>query len=331
MIKDWELIGKASQFIAEEMGISLKRTAISSNIKERMDHSCAILDKSGRIVAQAEHIPVHLGSFKIGSTNLLQWISSNRIELSDGDMILTNDPYITGTHLNDVMLLAPVHHEDSICAYVVNKAHIVDVGGPVFGSLNPNAKNLYQEGVIIPPVKLVKSGKIDDEIFSIILSNFKEPSAASGDINAQIAANGAGIARIREILVEYGVNAVLSGWNETIKHSRKLAMLAISGWKHGSFYATDMLEAGNSPIFLKLRLDISLILAIPALFAAICALMSPDAADGSLKLESMIERSSWSIFPLFTSFTGGIITPSWYRFFAFGFRLPNTGPPTSTM
>ena len=257
MIKDWELIGKASQFIAEEMGISLKRTAISSNIKERMDHSCAILDKSGRIVAQAEHIPVHLGSFKIGSTNLLQWISSNRIELSDGDMILTNDPYITGTHLNDVMLLAPVHHEDSICAYVVNKAHIVDVGGPVFGSLNPNAKNLYQEGVIIPPVKLVKSGKIDDEIFSIILSNFKEPSAASGDINAQIAANGAGIARIREILVEYGVNAVLSGWNETIKHSRKLAMLAISGWKHGSFYATDMLEAGNSPIFLKLRLDIS--------------------------------------------------------------------------
>ena len=77
--------------------------------------------------------------------------------------------------------------------------------------------------------------------------------------------------------------------------------------------------------------SISLILAIPALFAAICALMSPDAADGSLKLESMIERSSWSIFPLFTSFTGGIITPSWYRFFAFGFRLPNTGPPTSTM
>ena len=257
MIKDWELIGKASQFIAEEMGISLKRSAISPNIKERMDHSCAILDKSGRIVAQAEHIPVHLGSFKIGSMNLLQWIISNRIELSEGDMILTNDPYITGTHLNDVMLLAPVHHEDSICAYVVNKAHIVDVGGPVFGSLNPNAKNLYQEGVIIPPVKLVKSGKIDQELLSIILSNFKEPSAASGDINAQIAANSAGIARIREMLVEYGVSAVLSGWNETIKHSRKLAMLAISGWKHGSFYATDMLEAGNSPIFLKLRLDIS--------------------------------------------------------------------------
>ena len=257
MIKDWELIGKTSQFIAEEMGISLKRSAISPNIKERMDHSCAILDKSGRIVAQAEHIPVHLGSFKIGSMTLLQWIISNRIELSEGDMILTNDPYITGTHLNDVMLLAPVHHEDSICAYVVNKAHIVDVGGPVFGSLNPNAKNLYQEGVIIPPVKLVKCGKIDHELLSIILSNFKEPSAASGDINAQIAANSAGIARIREMLLEYGVNAVLSAWNETIKHSRKLAMLAISGWKHGSFYATDMLEAGNSPIFLKLRLDIS--------------------------------------------------------------------------
>ena len=95
MIKDWELIGKASQFIAEEMGISLKRSAISPNIRERMDHSCAILDRFGRIAAQAEHIPVHLGSFKIGSMNLLEWIRSNRTELSEGDMILTDDPYIT--------------------------------------------------------------------------------------------------------------------------------------------------------------------------------------------------------------------------------------------
>ncbi|MGC8515452.1 MAG: hydantoinase B/oxoprolinase family protein [Thermoplasmata archaeon] len=254
---DWELIGKTSQFIAEEMGISLKRSAISPNIKERMDHSCAILDRSGRIAAQAEHIPVHLGSFKIGSMNLLGWIRSNRIKLSEGDMMITNDPYITGTHLNDVMLLAPVFHEEAICAYVVNKAHIVDVGGPVFGSLNPNAKNLFQEGMIIPPVKLVKNGKIDSEILSIILSNFKEPSTALGDINAQIAANRSGIARIREMLVEYGIKAVLQGWKDAMNHSRKLAMSGISGWKHGSFYATDTLEAGNSSILLKLRLDIS--------------------------------------------------------------------------
>jgi N-methylhydantoinase B len=257
MIKDWELIGKTSQFIAEEMGISLKRSAISPNIKERMDHSCAILDRSGRIAAQAEHIPVHLGSFKIGSMNLLQWIRSNRIELGEGDMILTNDPYITGTHLNDVMLMAPVYYEDVISAYVVNKAHIVDVGGPVFGSLNPNAKNLFQEGMIIPPVKLVKRGRIDPEILSIILFNFKEPSTASGDINAQVAANIAGIARIRGMLEEYGAKAVSNGWKETIKHSRKLALSAISGWKKGSFYATDTLEATNSSILLKLRLDIS--------------------------------------------------------------------------
>ena len=257
MIKDWELIGKASQFIAEEMGISLKRSAISPNIRERMDHSCAILDRFGRIAAQAEHIPVHLGSFKIGSMNLLEWISSNRTELSEGDMILTNDPYITGTHLNDVMLMAPVFHEELICAYVVNKAHIVDVGGPVFGSLNPNAKNLFQEGMIVPPVKLVKNGKIDPEILSIILSNFKEPSTALGDINAQIAANRSGIGRIMEMLDEYGTKAVIHGWKEAMKHSRKLALSGISGWKQGSFYATDTLEAGNSPILLKLRLDIS--------------------------------------------------------------------------
>ncbi|MFG1415384.1 MAG: hydantoinase B/oxoprolinase family protein [Thermoplasmataceae archaeon] len=257
MIKDWELIGKTSQFIAEEMGISLKRSAISPNIRERMDHSCAILDRSGRIAAQAEHIPVHLGSFKIGSMNLLKWVRSNRTELSEGDMMLTNDPYITGTHLNDVMLMAPVYHEELICAYVVNKAHIVDVGGPVFGSLNPNAKNLFQEGMIIPPVKLVKNGKIDSEILSIILSNFKEPSTALGDINAQIAANRAGIGRIMEMMDEYGTKSVLHGWKEAMKHSRKLALSGISGWKQGSFYATDTLEAGNSSILLKLRLDIS--------------------------------------------------------------------------
>jgi N-methylhydantoinase B len=257
MIKDWELIGKTSQFIAEEMGVSLKRSAISPNIKERMDHSCAILDISGKIAAQAEHIPVHLGSFKIGSLNLLQWIRSNHIELAEGDMILTNDPYITGTHLNDVMLIAPVCNEAVICAYVVNKAHIVDVGGPVFGSLNPNAKNLFQEGMIIPPVKLVKRGKLDGELISMILSNFKEPSTAFGDINAQIAANMAGIARIKEMLEEYGTKDVLHGWKENMKHSRKLALSRISSWKHGSFCSTDVLEAINSPILLKLRLDIS--------------------------------------------------------------------------
>lgn len=253
---DWEFIGKASQFIAEEMGISLKRSAISPNIRERMDHSCALLDMRGRIVAQAEHIPVHLGSFKIGAMNLIEWMHSLDIGHDEGDMVITNDPYITGTHLNDVMLIAPVFYNRAILGYAVNKAHIVDVGGPVFGSLNPNARNLFQEGMIIPPVRLVRNGSPDSGLLSIILANFKDPSTAAGDINAQIAANRGGIARIREMMEEYGEAVVTSGWDHAIMHSRKLALACISGWKKGRFQAADTLEVGKSTINLKVNLDV---------------------------------------------------------------------------
>src|SRR5579875_1935609 len=167
-MSNFEIIGKATQFIAEEMGVSLKKSAISPNIRERMDHSCAIADGNGVIVAQAEHIPVHLGSFRVGLRNLLKWVQEEDISLKHGEMIITNDPYISGTHMNDVMILAPVFYDGELKAYVVNKAHNVDVGGPVFGSLNPEARNLFQEGTVIPPVKIVKNGKIDSEIFSFI-------------------------------------------------------------------------------------------------------------------------------------------------------------------
>ncbi|TRM73311.1 5-oxoprolinase, partial [Sulfolobus sp. A20-N-F8] len=121
---NWEVVHKASEFIAEEMGVMLKKSAMSPNIRERMDHSCAILDKDGNVVAQAEHIPVHLGSFRIGVKNTLKMVN-----LEEGDMVVLNDPYISGTHLNDVMLLAPIYYGNKLVGYVVNKAHQVDVGG----------------------------------------------------------------------------------------------------------------------------------------------------------------------------------------------------------
>jgi len=129
----WEIIHKASEFIAEEMGVMLKRSAMSPNIRERMDHSCAITDVEGNIIAQAEHIPVHLGSFSIGVKNTLNLIG----EIEESDMVILNDPYISGTHLNGVMVLAPVYYNGKLIGYVVNKAHHVDVGGPMPGSLNP--------------------------------------------------------------------------------------------------------------------------------------------------------------------------------------------------
>ncbi len=252
----WEIIGKATEFVAEEMGIALKRSAISPNIRERMDHSCAVLDTEGRIVAQAEHIPVHLGSFRTGSHNLLEWMESERLDLEDGDMLLLNDPYISGTHLNDVTVLAPVYYGGSLFAYVINKAHNVDVGGPVFGSLNPKATTLYEEGLVIPPVRIVRKGSVNSEIFSMIRENFKDRRTADGDINAQLAANRMGISRVKALCGRFSPESTKSGWNEAIEHSRSLSENEISLWPGGTYESEDCLELGEEDLKIKVRLEI---------------------------------------------------------------------------
>lgn len=253
----WEIIDKATGFVAEEMGIALKRSAISPNIRERMDHSCAVLDPDGRIVAQAEHIPVHLGSFRVGASNILDWMKSENESLEDGDMLLVNDPYISGTHLNDVTIIAPVYHSGALAAYVINKAHNVDVGGPVFGSLNPSARTLFEEGLIIPPVKILKRGIPDMEIFSIIRENFKDRMTADGDLNAQIAANRMGISRVRSLMGRFGIERVREGWNDSLDHSYLLSRSEISLWPGGSYNASDFLELDEGNLEIRVRIRIT--------------------------------------------------------------------------
>ncbi|BDB98215.1 hydantoinase B/oxoprolinase family protein [Saccharolobus caldissimus] len=233
----WEIIHKASEFIAEEMGVMLKRSAMSPNIRERMDHSCAILDAEGNIIAQAEHIPVHLGSFSVGVKNTLKIVN-----LEEGDMVILNDPYISGTHLNDVMLLAPIYYNGKLIGYVVNKAHHVDVGGPSPGSLNPYATTIYEEGLVIPPVKIIKKGKLNEEIVEIIKENFKVPEVSLGDLNAQISANLNGVLRVKQLIDKYGLDRVLSSWAKSIEYGRSLALSEISKWNKGSFEDEDYLE-----------------------------------------------------------------------------------------
>ncbi|MGB9830737.1 MAG: hydantoinase B/oxoprolinase family protein, partial [Fervidicoccus fontis] len=211
----WELIYKTTSYIAEEMGISLKRSAFSPNIRERMDHSCAVANEDGKIVAQAEHIPVHLGSFRVGLEKLLFFIQQNGIAIEEGDIIAVNDPYISGTHLNDIMLLAPVFHHGRLIGYVVNKAHHVDIGGPVPGSINPDAKSIYEEGLIIPPIKLVKKGKIDGEALRFIAENVRTPQSVIADLHAQIAADLVGTVRVKEMIEKYGVENVQNSWEKS--------------------------------------------------------------------------------------------------------------------
>jgi len=244
-VTTWEVIDKATTFIAEEMGVMLKKSALSPNIRERMDHSCAIIDNQGRIVAQAEHIPVHLGSFKVAVVNVLKYLGD---EIKPGENYIFNDPYISGTHLNDVGLLTPIDYEGKIVGYVVNKAHQVDVGGPIPGSLNPLAKTLYEEGIVIPPVKL------DERVIKIIKENFKMPEVSIGDLRAQLSANSLGVIRVRQLIEKYGLQNVVEGWDETIEYTRNV--VSNINWKEGDYRAEDYLEWEDKLLPIKLTLKV---------------------------------------------------------------------------
>lgn len=251
----WEVIHKASIFIAEEMGVALKRSALSPNIRERMDLSCIVADSYGNIVAQAEHIPVHLGSFRIGLQLALKYLESSDIVLNDGDVIVLNDPYIAGTHLNDIMLLAPVYWNREIVGYVANKAHHVDVGGPVPGSINPGARTIYEEGLVIPPVKLVENWSIRRDVVSFIASNVKTPEITIGDLLAQYAAVKVGVHRVQELLGKYGYSDVTGSWSKALDYSRvkTTRVLETIGFKASE--AEDYIELEDNDLVVKAKVE----------------------------------------------------------------------------
>ena len=149
-----EVIRNAMIYGAEEMGIALRNASYSPNIKERMDHSCALFDAAGRLIAQAEHIPAHLGSLPWGVRNTVALLRGQ--PQHPGDLFILNDPYIAGTHLNDIMLIRPLFWRGAIVGYSVNKAHHVDVGGRTPGSLSSDARELCEEGVIIPLLRILR-------------------------------------------------------------------------------------------------------------------------------------------------------------------------------
>ena len=193
-----EIIHNNLIYISEEMGIALRNSAFSSNIKERMDHSCAIFDEKGRMLAQAEHIPVHLGSMPQVVKEVLKIYP--RDELSKGDVIIVNDPYSGGTHLPDITFVTPIFYRGEIVSFAVNRAHHSDIGGKTPGSIPVDAESIYEEGLVIPPVKLVNRGKVNSDILKIILANTRTPKIRKGDIYAQLAANNVGAKRVIELI-----------------------------------------------------------------------------------------------------------------------------------
>ncbi len=209
--------------VADEMGVVLRRTAFSPNIKERMDFSCAVFDENAGMVAQAAHIPVHLGSMPMSVKSAIRTTALER-----GDVIILNDPYRGGTHLPDITMVAPVFlGEEHPSFYVANRAHHADIGGKTAGSM-PLATSIFQEGLIIPPVKLVSGGKMVEEIMTLIRANVRTPEEREGDISAQLAACETGSARLAEMKERYGLGELKTNADALQDYAEQLMRRCIS-------------------------------------------------------------------------------------------------------
>jgi len=224
--------------IAEEMGVALCRSAFSPNIKERRDYSCAVFDGRGEMVAQAAHIPVHLGS-----TPLSVRAAIDRVAMQGGDVVVLNDPYAGGTHLPDVTVVAPVFMPGARtpCGYVANRAHHADIGGASPGSM-PLATDVYQEGLRLPPVHLMRRGAPVTEVWDLFLANTRVPDERRGDLLAQLAALRLGAARVCELVGRAGPTATRSAMAAIQDYAARLMAAMLRDLPAGVYRATDWLD-----------------------------------------------------------------------------------------
>jgi N-methylhydantoinase B len=227
--------------IAEEMGTVLRKSSYSPNIKERRDYSCAVFDAQAQMIAQAAHIPVHLGSMPLSVLAAIQQFSN---QLQPGDAVILNDPFRGGTHLPDITIVSPVFSSDYspvLLGFVASRAHHADVGGMTPGSM-PVGRELFQEGLIIPPVKLVRAGKTDQAILNLILANVRTPEERLGDLLAQLAANQRGTERLLEMVSRYGSEEVYTSMQALLAYTERMTRNLITSLPDGTFSFSDSLD-----------------------------------------------------------------------------------------
>ena len=222
--------------VCEEMGAVLRRTAFSPNIKDRLDFSCAVFDEAGELCAQAAHIPVHLGSMAYAMRDIV-----GGIWWSDGDMVVVNDPFLGGTHLPDVTLIAPIFIDETLLGFVANRAHHADIGGNAPGSM-PISKSLEEEGIIIPPTHLLRGDQLDEALLAHIVGSTGNAQELHGDFAAQISANRSGSARLAELVNGMGVTAYREALGELNDYAERLARSALATIPDGEYAFTDYLD-----------------------------------------------------------------------------------------
>src|SRR5882757_223018 len=240
--------------ISEEMGAALRRSAFSSNIKERRDYSCAVYDGAGQVLAMGYHMPVHLGSMPAS-------VAAARAALvfNPGDIALVNDPFAGGTHLPDLTLLMPVFvaAKRSPQFFVASRAHHADVGGALAGSMGP-AREIFQEGIRIPPVKIFRRGDLSTDVMSVLLANVRIPAEREGDLSAQIAACRTGERRMAEIDAKYGAGEVATYGRHLLDYSAEMMRAALRELPNGVFSAEDFLDGdgiSNAPLRIRVRIE----------------------------------------------------------------------------
>jgi len=253
-----EVTRNAAAAVCEEMNANLIRTGYSPNIKERRDCSCALFDADAEMIAQAENMPVHLGSMPFSVEAAVDRFS--RESLHPGDAILLNDPFYGGAHLPDLTLVTPVYHEGELIAFTANRAHHADVGGSHAGSVSADSTEIYQEGLRIPPVKLFQQGDPNDAVFDMILSNVRTPDERRGDLRAQEAANETGRRRFNELADRYGTSKLGVALEEIKNYSERRMRAEIDTLPDGEYAFEDVLDddgAGNAdlPITVSLTID----------------------------------------------------------------------------
>lgn len=271
--------------VAEEMGVVLRRTAFSPNIKERRDYSCAVFDRHGRLIAQGDHMPVHLGSMPLSVKAALEAIA-----LQPGDIVILNDPYAGGTHLPDVTMVSAVFGQERrgtprhsntperqqlstsrrfavalppsssapVLFYVANRAHHSDIGGATPGSMGA-CSEIFQEGLRIPPVRIASGGQVEHDVLNLILQNVRLPEEREGDLTAQIGAMRVGQARLLEIVERYGFDTADFYADQLIAYTARLMRHTIASIPDGDYAAQDVLDDDgltNQPIPIRVTISI---------------------------------------------------------------------------
>jgi N-methylhydantoinase B len=240
--------------VCDEMGAMLRRAALSPNIKDRLDFSCAVFDAAGELCAQAAHIPVHLGSMAYAMAGIV-----GQLEWRHGDMVIVNDPYLGGTHLPDVTLIAPVFVEQKLVAFVADRAHHADIGASTPGSM-PVSQRLDEEGVIIPPSYLMRMGALDEALLDSIVSATGNAEQSRGDFAAQISANRAGVERLFLLVCEMGADGFKESLAQLNDYAERLASTALQQIPEGEYCFSDVMDddgMGNRDIPIQTRLKVS--------------------------------------------------------------------------